>query len=475
MINQIKEIFCEIPCLTEKTREFDGIALSKKWFKSADKRRISEYLLKFVNYNQKYFEFLGVTPSIIGFDQNSAITFRTTNFIGAIPLRAPDTGKQIGDFVVTPRFSGNNRYSDYINILNLLDEQLNSETKDGLLLASDRIFHPPFYYEACKFINLLEKLIHSNWNKFTRVEKYPNAPIGQVDWNSYANNEYKVENQLKFPTTINSMNENHVEYSYLKYVFTLCKKELLSINTPLNIKLSYKTKIQFIEQSLEFHNPVVTTEIPIHFSDSLLVKKCKNQANKILLANFIKGSAWRVDFSEVFEKYVQFIFTKVSKENGGKLFPNFKLSSRQQNNYSWSLKYLEPDAFYQKNDFLIMIDAKYKSHLYNKWDHSDFLKQEYRNDLHQILCYSSFNSAPSKYSFLCYPCSNVEINFIEYDNPNNQTTNTVAILGIPLNVDQLIDVQKLLINIISSIENNTLVDSEIIGYHRTFGVRGQKE
>src|SRR5262245_61617915 len=112
MSHQI-DVFCEIPCLTEYSKTFSGLALQRKWFKSADKRIIGEFLQKFVNYNGKYFEFIGATPFIIGSDQSTSLHFRTSNFIGSIPLRAPDNGKQIGDFVITPKYSVKVRYMDY--------------------------------------------------------------------------------------------------------------------------------------------------------------------------------------------------------------------------------------------------------------------------------------------------------------------------------------------------------------------------
>ena len=114
------DVFCEIPCLTERSRQLSGIALQKKWFKSADKRIIGQYLQKFIDYNLGQFNFLGVQPIIIGTDQNTSLAFRSSGFIGTIPLRASDTGKQIGDFVVMPRFTGRDRFEDYIEILNIL-------------------------------------------------------------------------------------------------------------------------------------------------------------------------------------------------------------------------------------------------------------------------------------------------------------------------------------------------------------------
>ena len=63
------DVFCEIPCLTEQSKQLGGIALQKKWFKNADKRFIGQFLHKFVNYNSEQFKFLGVQPYInIGLD-----------------------------------------------------------------------------------------------------------------------------------------------------------------------------------------------------------------------------------------------------------------------------------------------------------------------------------------------------------------------------------------------------------------------
>ena len=247
------DVFCELPCLTEYSKQYDGIVLQKKWFKSADKRIIGQYLQKFINYNSKQFNFLGVQPFIIGTDQNVSIAFRTSGFIGSIPLRASDTGKQIGDFVVTPRFSGYNRYEDYIEILNLLDPEISPEVIDSLPLASGKNFRPPLYLEAAKYITALEKLIRINWRKFNNVEKISQEPSGQINWKKYSNLEYKVENRLKFPTRKNVLSEFHSEYSEIRFVFDICKKELLSANTPLRIKTTFRNRLNFIEEKLYYH------------------------------------------------------------------------------------------------------------------------------------------------------------------------------------------------------------------------------
>ncbi len=446
------DVFCEVPCLTEQSQQFSGIALQKKWFKSADKRVIGQYLQKFINYNSSQFKFLGVQPYIIGSDQSISLAFRSSSFIGAIPLRASDTGKQIGDFVVMPRFTGRDRFEDYIEILNLLGTEISPEVIDSLPLASGKNFRPPLYLEAVKFISALEALLSKPWRKFDNVEKTSSQPSGQINWNKYITNVYKTENRIKFPTRKNILSEFHSEYSEVRYVFDICKTELLSPNTPQRIKHILRTRLNFIEEQLYHHKPKATNKIAIKAADTLTVKTCKEQANKILNFNLVDSTAWRVDFSDVFEKFVQHIFKEVAKETGGKLFVNFKFPSRTSKHYSWELKHIEPDAIYQKEKFLVFIDAKYKSNLYNKFSTSETLKDDHRRDLHQIMAYSSFSNTDLKYGFLCYPSNQLELKTISYKNGINDVTNTVSIMGIPLKKEIIDEAKRLLSKKLNAIE-----------------------
>ncbi|UJF29540.1 hypothetical protein L0B70_11970 [Kaistella sp. 97-N-M2] len=333
-MNKLLDVFCEIPCLTEQSRQLSGIFLQRKWFKSADKRIIGQYLQKFIDYNSSQFKFIGVQPFITGSDQNTSLTFRSSSFIGVIPLRASDTGKQIGDFVVMPRFTGCDRFEDYIEILNLLGTEISPEVIDSLSLASGKNFRPPLYLEAVKFISILEALIAKTWRKFDNLEKISSQPSGQINWNKYITNEFKVENRLKFPSRKNLLSEYHNEYSEVRYVFDICKSELLSSNIPPRIKNTIRGKLSFIEEKLYHHKPRATNNIAIKSSDSPTVKKCKEQGNKILNFNLVESTAWRVDFADVFEKFIQHIFKEVAKENGGKLLTNFKFQSRTSKHYS---------------------------------------------------------------------------------------------------------------------------------------------
>jgi len=446
------DIFCEVPCLTEFSSQMDGLALQKKWFKKADKRIVGQYLQKFIQYNIGLFKFLEVQPFIQGADRNTSLVFKTSSFIGSIPLRASDTGKQIGDFVVSPRFIGKDRFEDYIEILNLLGTGISPEVVDSLPLASGRNFRPPLYLEAVKFINVLEKLVLTTWIKFDNIEQVSQQPTGQVNWTKYAISEYKTENRLRFPVRQNILNEFHSEYAEIRYVFDLCKLELLSSNTPQRIKNSIKNKIIFLEEKLYFHKPKAIKQIYIRATDNPIVRNCKEQANKIIDFKLVDSTAWRVDFSDVFEKLVQYIFKEASKETGGRLYSNIRFHSRTERRYSWELKHIEPDAVYQRENLLVFIDAKYKSNLYNKFNPSEKLKEDHRHDLHQIMAYSSFGSTDHKYGILCYPSNKVEFKITKYKNGINEVENSIIILGIPLKKENIIEAKTVLINELNQLE-----------------------
>jgi hypothetical protein len=354
-----------------------------------------------------------------------------------------------------PRFTGRDRFEDYIEILNLLGTEISPEVIDSLPLASGKNFRPPLYLEAVKFIASLEALLTRPWRKFDNIEKISSQPAGQINWNKYINNEYKIENRLKFPTRKNILSEFHSEYAEVRYVFDICKNELLSSNTPQRIKNTIRVKLSFIEEKLYHHKPKATNNIVTKSSDSPTVKTCKEQANKILNFNLVDSTAWRVDFSDVFEKFVQYIFKAVAKETGGKLFANFKFHSRTSKHYSWELKHIEPDAIYQKENLLVFIDAKYKSNLYNKFDNSETLKDDHRHDLHQIMAYTSFSKTDFKYGFLCYPSDQLELKTIKYKNGINEVTNTVLVMGIPLKKDSINEAKRLLTNELNELERRT--------------------
>ena len=109
---------------------------------------------------------------------------------------------------------------------------------------------------------------------------------------------------------------------------------------------------------------------------------------------------------------------------------------------------MEPDAVMYKDDIQYIIDAKYKSHMYNVHRVGEDLKDSFRKDLHQVLAYSSFVGNKEKYAMLIYPSDMFTIRRQKVTSSINGYTSNVFLVGIPLRKSDLEETKKNLSNII---------------------------
>ncbi|RXA20189.1 hypothetical protein EQO05_06300 [Methanosarcina sp. MSH10X1] len=452
-MNSQENVFFEIPCLADRSPSISGILLVKKWFKKADKRYLSEYLQKFIDYNKDSFDFLQVIPKIEGSGKEVSLSFKTDRFIGAIPLRSPDTGKQIGDFAVKPRYtSATGQFSEYVEIINILESEILPEFKHSIPLLSQNNMRPPLYLEAIKFVKLFEKAVKIKWNKFQTIKRVYRYPKSQVDWKDYIEKEFDPAKRLLFPCHDNVLNSFHSDFFELKYVYSIAKGEIISFKTPLSIKYQYRDVLTHLDNVLYEFPEKQTSDLKIHLSDPVLIKRLKDQGNKILKRNFEEITSWRIDFSLLFEKYVQFVFKQVSLEIGATQLNNYKIRRSSHFSPLWGLSYLEPDIILMKSNLDVVIDAKYKSHLFNLKSGTEELKEEHRKDVHQLLAYAAFTKYENKIGILCYPYGEPYISELDYIFPFSNTKSRIILLGVPLNKTKLNDLRRLIVTYLSEIE-----------------------
>jgi len=453
-----QDIFFELACLTERSVSIYGLKLKKKWFKKSDKRYLAESLQKFIVYNQQLFDFLEVLPIIEGSGKDTRISFRSNHFIGAIPLRAPDNGKQIGDFVVRPRYTDSKEnFSEYVELINLLQSDVPPEFKDSLPLSSNNSIKPPLYLESVKYIKLLLQSLKKKWHKFQNIEKIYKYPKPKVHWKNYFEHKYDPKMRLSFSSNSNLLSQFHNEFFEIKYVYNIAKKEIMSSRTPKNIKYNFEETLRYIDKILNNFESKYTKELKIHRSDPVIIKILKKQGNRILKANPEQITAWRIDFSVLFEKYIQYIFSQVSTEIGATQLNNYRIPQISKNPPVWSLHYLEPDLLIIKDNLNIIVDAKYKSHLFNLTSESKILKEEHRKDLHQLLAYSSFSENQNRICFLCYPTNKIICKDLKYFSKISEFNNRIILLGIPLKKSILSELKKTIIDKIGNIEKSIIL------------------
>ncbi len=424
-------LFHAMRCLTSSTNKYKKF---EKLVNVSDQRETYKYFSIFIQNNLKNLEFLGVSCQLEGIEKQGSISFESSQYVGAIPMMS-SKNIQIGDFCVTPRFGNAQKFEEYTELMNLLDHSIKYEIMDSAPLKSD-FMKPPFYLECMKFINLFDSVLKSNWRMFDNINSIENLPIGEVNWNKYFLNEYKIENRLRFPCRKNILNIFHNELAKLKYVFKICEKEILSTNTPLNIRHSLYEKLQVIGNKLHKLQPITADKFTVKASDKQAVKMIKSQANNILNSHATRGVAWRVDYNEVFEKFVEYLFKKTMNHIGGRVHESTKINS-QYPSKKLSLSHLEPDIILEKNQTLFFVDAKYKSHFYNKTKLTPSLKDELRKDQHQVMAYSSFSESKDKFCFLCYPNDVVKYEINRYNNNINGTKTHLFSIGVPLSLKEI--------------------------------------
>ena len=124
-------------------------------------------------------------------------------------------------------------------------------------------------------------------------------------------------------------------------------------------------------------------------------------------------------------------------------------SIRMKNRPSWALNYLEPDMIIQKGDKQIVVDAKYKSHLFNWNKDSEDLKDTFRHDFHQILAYCSLNGMTQKQAILVYPFSHFICHEVKIYSPLTTSEADVLMVGIPMVRNRIEEVKTKLNEVIN--------------------------
>lgn len=430
------------PIATLHSETIPFTALNKKW-KCKNKQYPEAIIEKFIKLNEPAFRFLGIQAHGIFVDGKYALQLTTSNYVGCIPTLSPENGKPAGDIIVTGRFK-----EDILELLSVTGESILPEFNENLRLSSGDISKPPLHYECANYIDHYIKAQKSNWRKFNNQLDIKNHPDGSTLWEKYAMNTDPTQ-AFKYPNKNNRLILNHPEWEELTYVLHLAIGELESIRTPYRSKIAYLEKINRLKTTYSHDKLKKISKTKIHMSDPTIIKELKSLANIILGDISDNRTAWRLDFATFFERYVQCIIERVAKLKGAKEHCNKHFNIYGDSKPQWCLNYLEPDIIIQHGECQYIVDAKYKSHMFNFRSNTEELRESFRHDLHQILAYTSLNQMQVKQAILIYPSGKFHNATITLRNPLNGTRSNVQIVGIPLIKAEVNNIVQNLQNIIT--------------------------
>ena len=445
-------VLLQIPCLESQNYSLDYV-YDKFFNKKGDKRDLVQTIQHFITLNQRLFSFLGISIYLSGSKQDLSLSLQCSNYMGAIPIRLPDTGLPLKDLYVIPRFSNskNNNLEEIANLINILNYSIEPEYTTDIPLNNSFNLRPPNYHEAAKYINLFKIAYHHAWRKFNTT--YQNHPYPKnTIWRKYIQYAFDPNRALNYPSQDNTLSINHNEFQQLKYVFEISKSILNNNSTPLSIRVKYQDMLSSLSKRLEAIPAIPTKNIPIHASDPLYIKEAKTQANIVIKHDHTICLPWRIDIAQLFERYVQYIIDKCINKLGGKSLSNPKFWCRGRIP-AWGINYFEPDIMIEFNNYVIIADAKYKSHLLNSQSNTDFLKETHRSDIHQLLAYCSFTPQLNKVGLLFYPANQNKLFKLNYTNSMNGINNYVALVGIYFNYNKIQEVTEYVKGLLTEYSN----------------------
>ena len=273
--------YIQLRCLEEKAACYNERFIYEELFdKKGDKRLLSKYINKFLSLNKEVLQFLGVEVTLSGIDHNICMTFRTSNVIGAVPLRMPYDGIVHKDLQVIPKFdcvydnprdireyhNDNLIYENLVQILSLLSYSIKPEYVEKKLFSRDQL-RPPAYYEAVKYIELFGVVVGYLWTKFRVLDRNYEYPKAGTNWCKYALTSINPQRALMFPTKDNILSTNHVEWQNLKYVFDIAQNIVMEQSVPASIKYKYREKIRYIVKAVEDIQALEIRKLGIHVND----------------------------------------------------------------------------------------------------------------------------------------------------------------------------------------------------------------
>lgn len=417
-------------------------SLNEAW--DEDKRYPETAVQKFLLRNSETFKFLEIDAAGEYADSGKyVLKLITSKYIGCIPLLSPRTGLPSGNLIITGRFG-----EDVSELLSVIGEFIEPEFSEYLKLSLGSYIKPPLYFECQNFVDRYIEAKRYKWRKFDNVEKIESKPTSSTKWDKYALKSHEPRNTLRYPNSCNVLSKKHREWEELNYVLGLCIDEIMSTRTPIRSRMAFTGKITNLLNAFDHHSVHAVTEVKTHMSDPVVIKKLKESANRVLQNASSSQNAWRLDFAEFFERYVQYLLKEVARTKGARITcnPHFPIYGHRP---AWALKYIEPDIIIDKSDVQYIIDAKYKSHIYQVNGDSQQLRESFRGDLHQVLAYSSFGGRRQKNVMLIYPSDNYISRELDVLSGINGYSAKAYLVGIPLKKSDLEETKKCLSSLIN--------------------------
>lgn len=378
----------------------------------------------FIQQNRGILGSFGISGTL-DYDGNKVdIILKTGTRIGAIPLLSPTSGKPDYGLVIKPRY-------DWPGIGSMLGKMgwrvIPSTLQLPLLPHSDRKIPP--WVLSTTILFRIKALIDRLDRQFEYTESFLNAPRGTVNWSQYSTSCVPIARFLQVPCRFPDLRDDRELKSTIHYTLLKQLKSLESQRTAGIVVLQLINLCQLLLERVRNVAPKLPSSMAFNswyrkplrtevFRNGLQAMEWSIDDRGLAGVGDLQGIPWVMAMEEFFEAWVETVVSELAKRIGGVLRTGRKRETVVplvwDPPYTGSQKYLLPDVILERlspagQEEIIIFDAKYKGHWeelnYDRWSNlDDELRERHREDLLQVLAYSTFFGSKKITSCLVYPC-----------------------------------------------------------------------
>lgn len=375
---------------------------------------------QFILQNRGILRDFGITADLKYDGTSVQIILKTGTKIGALPLLSPTTGKPDYGLVIKPRFN----WAGIGLMLSSMGWRVTPQILNLPLLQTSERNIPPWVLSSVILIRI-KNLLDGMERSFEFAESELPAPRGSVNWAGYITQNMTHAHFLKVPCRYPDLRDNRDLKAAIH--FTL-RKQLVSLEAQraggivviqlIVLCLSLLERVRGITPkrptTVEFNGWSKKTLCTEVFQKGLQAVEWAVDDRGLAGLSDLQGLPWVLSMEEFFEAWVETVALKLARRNGGIL----KVGRKRETvapliwdpPYLGSQKYMLPDLIIERENETIIIDAKYKAHWEeissNNWySQAEDIKERHRNDLFQVLAYSTFSETKNIVSCLVYPCT----------------------------------------------------------------------
>lgn len=360
---------------------------------------------------------LGVSAHPTRHRGEAGLLFETSARVGAIPLISPVSGRPDFGLVVEPRFS----WSSAGEVLAATGMKVLPELLPVPDLPRSNRRVPPWVLSSV-ILQRLKALTDSMRRSFVMVDDVRRAPRGQVDWGRYAAffaEGRPVDVPCRFPDLIEDEDlRAAVHWVLLRHRDALLAqlsagavvRELLALCEELLVRVRSTPPRVPSERLRRFW-----TRVPLSlrvFREGLEAMNWTFDERGLAGLSELSGLSWRMDMEVFFESWVETIAEACAARTGSRVRSGRLSQTKVPLDWmpagSGSQRALIPDVVIERDDFVMVLDAKYKRHAEEigriGWSNvSDELREQHRADVLQALAYSTLFDKPRTIACLVYP------------------------------------------------------------------------